>query len=165
MKQTSLFCFTISHRINDLLYNIKKTLKEILKLCEAFSLALDENTDISDTAQLVIFIRAITVGFDIVEGFLVLVSFSYTTTKKDICEQVLKVVEKFELIPAKLCGVTIDGALLMTGRTNVFTKNFLNAVGPQNVVVSHCIIQQKNLCTKVPDFAELMGNVQCVNYI
>ena len=49
--------------------NIKETLKEELKSCEAFSLALDESTDISDTAQLVIFIRAVTAAFDIVEGF------------------------------------------------------------------------------------------------
>ena len=44
--------------------------------------------------------------------------------------------EKFELNPAKLCGV-------MTGRINGFTTKFLIAVGAQNVVVSHCIIVPK----------------------
>ena len=45
----------------------KKLKRERLKSCEAFNLALDESTDISDTAQLVIFIRAVTDGFDVVE--------------------------------------------------------------------------------------------------
>ena len=82
---------------------------------------------------------------------------SSTTTGKDICEQVLKVVEKFELNPAKLSGVTTDGAPPMTGRTIGFTKNFLNAVGAQHVVVNHCIIHQENLYTKVLDFSRNHG--------
>ena len=74
--------------------------------------------------------------------------------------------EKFELNTAKLCGVTTDGAPSMTGRTNGFTKKILNAVGAQDVVLSHCIIHQKNLCTKIVGFAEVMINVvQRVNYI
>ena len=92
-------------------------------------------------------------------------SLSSTTTGKDICEQVLKVVEKFELNLAKLCGVIEHGAPSMTDRTNGFSKNFLNAVGAQKVV-SHCIIHQENLYTKVLHSAEVVGNVvQCVNYI
>ena len=39
-------------------------------------------------------------------------------------------------------------------------------VGAQDVVVSHCIIHQENLCTKVLAFAEGMKNVVlCVDYI
>ena len=54
----------------------------------------------------------------------------------------------------------------MTGKTNGFITNFLNAVWAQNVVVSHCIIHQENLYAKVLDFADVMGNVvKCVNYI
>ena len=141
-------------------------MKEKLKSCEAFSLALDESTDISDTAQLVIFIRAVTAAFDIVEEFLDMASLSSTTTGQDICEHVLRVVERFELNPAKLCGVTTDGTPSMTGRINGFTKTFLNAVGAQDVVVSHCIIHQENLCTNVLDFPEVIRNViRCVNHI
>nr|XP_039250069.1 general transcription factor II-I repeat domain-containing protein 2-like [Styela clava] len=127
-EQTSLSRFTVSCRTNDLSDNIKETLKERLKSCEAFSLALDEGTDISDTAQLVIFIRAVTAGFDIVEEFLDMASLYSTTTGQDICEQALKVLKTFELNTAKLCGVTTDGAPSMTGRTNGFTKKFLNAL-------------------------------------
>ena len=42
------------------------------------------------TAQLYIFIRAVTADFDIVEKFLDMVSLSCTTIGQDISEQVLK---------------------------------------------------------------------------
>ena len=150
-EQTSLSRFTVLRKTNDLSDNIKEILKERLKSCEAFSLALDESIDISDTAQLVIFNRSVTADFDIVEELLDMASLSSTTTGQDICEQVLKVVEKIELNPAKLCGVTTDGAPSMTGRINGFNTKFLTAIVAQNIVVSHCI------------FAEVMRNVvQCL---
>ena len=78
----------------------------------------------------------------------------------------IRVVEKFELNPTKLCGLTTDGAPSMTGRTNIFSKKFQDVVGAQDVFGSHCIIHQENLCTKVMAFAEVMKNViLCVNYI
>ena len=45
-------------------------------------------------------------------------SLSSTTTGQNICEHVIRVVGKFELNPAKLCGLTTDGAPSMTGRAN-----------------------------------------------
>ena len=96
--QNSLSRFNVLHRTNDLSDNIKESLKERLKSCET----LDESTDISDTVQLVIFVRAVTVDFDNVKEFLDIANLSSTTIGQDICEQVLKVVEKFELNPSKL---------------------------------------------------------------
>ena len=103
--------------------NIIETIKERLKSYAAFSMALDENTDISDTTQHVIFIRAVTAGFDVVEVFFDMASLSSTNTGQHICEHMIRVVEQFELNPAKLCGVATDGAPSMTGRTNGFNKN------------------------------------------
>ena len=117
MEQTSLSHFTVSHRTNDLSDNIKETLKERLRLCVAFSLDLDESTDISDTALLVMFIRAVTVGFDVVEEFLNMTNLSSTTTGH-ICQYVIRVVERFKLNPAILCGLIADGGPSITGRTN-----------------------------------------------
>ena len=59
-EQTSLSHFTVLPRTNDLSDNIKEILKERLISYEAFSLALYETTYISDTVQLVIFIRPVT---------------------------------------------------------------------------------------------------------
>ena len=118
MEQTSLSRLTVSRCTNYLSDNINEALKEVLKLCAAFFLSLDENTDISDTAQLVIFFRAVTVGFDVVEEISEMASLSSRTIGQDICEHVIRVVEKFKLNPTKLCGLTTDSAPFMTGRTN-----------------------------------------------
>ena len=69
MEQTSLSHFTVSQRINNLSDNIKETLKDRLKLCEAFSLALDESTDINDMAQLVIFIGLLLLTLVLLKSF------------------------------------------------------------------------------------------------
>ena len=122
--------------------------------------------DINDTALLVIFIRAVTVGLDIVEEFLDMASLSSTTTGQDIGEHVITVVETLEFNPAKLCGLTTDGASSMRGRTNGLAPKFMDAVEAQDIIVSQCIIHQENLCTKVYAFADVMKSaVQCVNYI
>ena len=126
-EQTNLSCLTVLRWTNDLLDSIKEILKETLKL--------DERTDISGTVQLVIFIRAVTADFDIVEEFLDMTSFSSTTTWQDICEQVLKAVEKFELNPAKLCDVSTDSVPSMTGKINGFTTKF-----------SNCCLSTKRCC-------------------
>ena len=59
-----------------------------------------------------------TVGLDDVEEFLDMANLSSTTIGQDISEHVIRVVEKFELNPDKLCGLTTDGAPYMTGSTN-----------------------------------------------
>ena len=166
VEKTTLSRFAVSLRTNDLSDYIKETLKERLKSCAAFSLALDESTDKSDTALLVIFIRVVTVGFDVVEEFLDMARLSFTATGQDICEHVIRVVEKFELNPTKSCSRTTDGATSMTGSINGFTKKFLDAVGEQDVDVCRCIIHQENLCANVLACTEVMKNVvQCVDYI
>ena len=76
-----------------------------MKSCAVFILALAESTDISDMDQHVIFIRAVSVGFHVVE-FLDIASLSSTATGQDICEHVSRVMAKFELNPAKLCSLT-----------------------------------------------------------
>ena len=59
VKETCLSHQTIGRRIDGLGDNIEGTLKKELSACVFYSLALDESSDQSDTAQLVIFIRGI----------------------------------------------------------------------------------------------------------
>ena len=59
----------MSHRINQLAENIVDTLKERINRCVLYSLTLDESTDISDTAQLVVFVRGVTDTFEITDIF------------------------------------------------------------------------------------------------
>ena len=52
-------------------------------------------------------------------------SLSSKTTGRDICGQVIIVVEKIELYPPKLCDLATDVAPSMIGRTNGFTKKLI----------------------------------------
>ena len=93
-EQTSLSRITVSRRTNDLSDDIKETFKDILKSCAVlFGQALYESTDISDTNQLVIFIRAVAVGFYFVEEFVGMESLSSITTERDIYGHVIRVEE------------------------------------------------------------------------
>ena len=49
---------------------------------------------------------------------------------------------------------------------NVFVKRFLDVVQSEDVLVSHCIIHQENLCSKVLNIGKIIKNIiSCVNYI
>ena len=50
MEQISLSRFTVARRIDDLSENIKVSQKDRISKCSALSIALDESTDLSDTA-------------------------------------------------------------------------------------------------------------------
>ena len=66
-EQISLSRFTVARRIDDLSENIKVSLKDRISKCSALSIALDESTDLSDTAQLVVFIRGVTDNFEVIQ--------------------------------------------------------------------------------------------------
>lgn len=56
-KQVSLSRNTVTRRIEEIGEDIEKKLKTVAESFSYYSLALDESTDLSDTAQLSIFIR------------------------------------------------------------------------------------------------------------
>ena len=85
-----------------------------------FSLAFDESNDITDTAQLSIFIRGITDYFEIHEDFVGLDGLNDCTRGIDVAEAVVKVVaERIHNVSwKKLAGITTDGAPAMMGKEN-----------------------------------------------
>uniref|UniRef100_A0A0L8G6W5 SPIN-DOC-like zinc-finger domain-containing protein n=1 Tax=Octopus bimaculoides TaxID=37653 RepID=A0A0L8G6W5_OCTBM len=114
LQQTSLSHFTVSNRINQFAENIEETSKESIIRGAAYSLALDESKGVSDTAQLVVFVRGVIDNFEITEEFLDMTSMSSTTTGQDISEQILKLMEEFQFDPSELCDLTTDGASSLT---------------------------------------------------
>ena len=74
--------------------------------------------------------------------------------------------ERFRLDPKKLSGLTTDGAPAMVGKHKRICKNILEAFGPQNIILNHCIIHQENVCNKALDGIDIMKEVvQSVNHI
>lgn len=139
---------TVARRIVNLSENIEKQLKTELNSCLAFSLALDESTDMRDTAQLCIWIRYVTDHFVVREELLALTPLKDRTRGCDILEAVKKVCEKFELTMDKLSSLTTDGAPSMKGRKEGFCSLFKSNEAV-NVPTFHCIIHQESLCCEL----------------
>uniref|UniRef100_UPI0035901BC1 general transcription factor II-I repeat domain-containing protein 2-like n=1 Tax=Myxine glutinosa TaxID=7769 RepID=UPI0035901BC1 len=152
-QSVSLSRRTVSDRITDMAQDIEKTLKDTARDFQFFSLACDETTDITNTAQLAIFVRGITAEFDTREELLSLQAMHGTTKGEDLFEQVVLAMNKFELQFDKLSGLATDGAPAMVGAqkglTALFKKEMSRlSLDPSELVVCHCIIHQENLCAQ-----------------
>ncbi|XP_069492317.1 general transcription factor II-I repeat domain-containing protein 2A-like [Ambystoma mexicanum] len=165
VEKISLSHQTIARRVDDLSSNIADSLTKRLGACQFYSLGVDESTDVSDTAQLAIFVRGVTKEFQIVEELLDLCSMKGKTTGQDIFNDVKRVLLKFNLPEDKLCGLTTDGAPAMIGKHNGFVSLMAKSV-PQNVITHHCIIHQEQLCAKALEMTHVMEKVvSTVNFI
>ena len=69
----SLSTRTVTWQIEELSANVKCGFENILQNLEYYCTAIDESTDMTDTAQLALFLRSITPMFDIVEEFVQLI--------------------------------------------------------------------------------------------
>lgn len=143
---------TVARRIGDMAENIEATLTEKAELFLAYSICLDESTDMTDTAQLAIFIRGVDVDFNITEELLKLASMTGTTTGEDLFSEVKNALEERKLSFPKLVGVTTDGAPAMVGRNNgligLIQAELNKSEQASLLIASHCIIHQENLCAK-----------------
>ena len=75
-----------------------------------FSIATDESTDISSTAQLLFFVRAVTDKFDVYEELIGMRSMEGQTKGSDLLKCVLERVSDVGLKWQNVVGITTDGA-------------------------------------------------------
>lgn len=170
-EKISLSRRTVVRRIEMMANDIKTTLTDRMAGFESFSIALDESTDLSDTAQLAIFIRGVDKEFTVTEELLALQPLKGTTTGEDIFIEVQKVFTSFGLPWSKLIGVCTDGAPSMVGLRKGFI-GILNEkatelnVQKDDLIVLHCIIHQQNLCSKSIRLQNVMNVVvKTINFI
>ncbi|UYV67587.1 GTF2IRD2B [Cordylochernes scorpioides] len=114
-----------------------------------FSIALDESTDNTVSAQVLFFIRAITMDFRCFEELLALGTLSGRTRGVDILENFkIKICEAGLNINNSI-SVCTDGAPAMVGKREGFIsllkKEYANL---ENLISFHCILHQQNLCAK-----------------
>ena len=170
-QSVSLSRRTVSDRITDMAVNIEKTLKDTTQNFEFFSLACDETTDITNTAQLAIFVRGITAEFDSTEELLSLQAMHGTTKGEDLFVQVISAMNQFQLPFEKLSGLATDGAPAMVGGQKGLTALIRREMSRQNLdpselVVCHCIIHQENLCAHSLKLSHVMSTVvSTINFI
>ena len=70
---------TTERRISDINADIEGKMRNDLKNCVAFSLALDESTDIQDTPQSAVYVRYVSLDVAVKEELLNLVALKGTT--------------------------------------------------------------------------------------
>ena len=109
VEAISLSRRTIVRRIDAFAVNIQEQLL-------TSSGALDESTDIQDTAQLLIYIRGIDENFEITEELLFMESLKYTVTGKDLYNSVINSLIRSGLSLDKLASITTDDAPSLTGK-------------------------------------------------
>ena len=81
---------TVARRVEDMSADIQQEHRVKFDTFQYFSIALDESTDMKDTAQLAIFVRGVSSNFDITEEFVQLVPLTGTTTGVDVFQATLQ---------------------------------------------------------------------------
>ncbi|KAK3522322.1 hypothetical protein QTP86_003004, partial [Hemibagrus guttatus] len=167
-NNVSLSRNTVVRRIEDLSANLKLQLREKACAFDFYSIACDESTDATDTAQLLIFLRGVDDNFCCTEELLDMMSLKGTTTGGNIFDAVSEAIEKIGLKWDKLCGVTTDGAPAMTGERKGMASMVCVKVKESGgeAVRMHCIIHQEALCAKTVQLGDVMNTVvKTVNII
>lgn len=139
---------TVMRRIETMSENINEQLQRDIVRCVAFSLQLDESTDITDTAQLLIFIRMVFEDFSTKEELLSMISLKGKTRGLDIFTEFKAYISKIKLPLYKLVSMTTDGAPAMTGIHNGFIALCHKDEDFPDFISYHCIIHQQVLASK-----------------
>ncbi len=160
-SQISLSINTVTRRIEDLAQDIGEQIKTKASAFSAYSIACDESTDISDSAQLLVFLRGVNETFEVTQELAGIETLSGTTKGEDLFFAVERVLEKNELKWEKMAGITTDRAPAMVGRKSglaTFMSQKVSECGGK-VVKYHCILHQEQLCAKSVGLVDVMRDV------
>ena len=143
---------TVADRISDLAGDLDNQLKRKVKSFIAFSVAIDESTDITDVVQLAIFIRGVGDTLKVTEEFVELVPMLDTTTASDIFTALIGALERVGVDWSRVVSLATDGVPSMTGRKAGIGTKFREKVQDTNggcdFWTFHCILHQEALCCK-----------------
>ncbi|XP_015974818.2 general transcription factor II-I repeat domain-containing protein 2-like [Rousettus aegyptiacus] len=161
---------TVAQRVKDMAENLQDKLREKVKSFVTFSIAVDENTYINNTSQLIIFIRGVDENFDITEELLDMVPMRDSTSENDLFLYVEKSLEKFNVDWSKLVSVTTNGAPVMvcdnTGLVAKLKSKVKMFCKDAELKSVHSIIHQELFCTKKLKLEHVMDVViSAVNWI
>jgi hypothetical protein len=166
VSEVPLSAHTVTTRTEEIANDLAEQLLTDLRACDCFSLALDESTDITDTAQLSVYVRYLK-GNEPHDSFLSLLPLKERTTGAEIKAAVDAFLVESKIPKEKLFSVTTDGAPAMTG-SNCGLVGLLrsDSAYSQFRIAVHCIIHQQALCSKHANMQNVMSFVvKAVNFI
>ena len=137
LKEISLSNDTVKKRISEMSQDILLQVVEEVRSSPLFSLQLDESTDISSCAQLLVYARYIFEN-NVKVQYLFSEPLSTTCRGEDVFKIVKDFFEKHALDWKQLVGICTDGAPSMIGCRSGF-KGLVTSVAP-HVSFTHCVI-------------------------
>ena len=167
-SQISLSRNTVTRRVEDMAEDVRGQIAQRAGRFSAFSIACDESTDISDSAQLLVFLRGVNEDFEVCQELAGLETLKGTTRGIDIFKAVEQVMDKNGLKWENLSGITTDGAPAMVGKRAGLTALVSDKVCEcgGSIFKYHCILHQEQLCAKnIGQKNEMQDVVGIVNNI
>lgn len=156
IKALQLSRCTVTRRCEAMAEDLTQQMWKDIRDCECFSVQLDESTDVSDTAQMCIFIRMVFSDITAKEELLTVLPMKKQTRGEDIFQSFKNFIEKTQLPVCKLVSITTDGAPAMVGRVNGFIAKCRQDGAFPDFLNYHCIIHQQALCAKMLNMKEIM---------
>lgn len=156
---------TVLDRIVDMSTDVKGQVVARMKESKKFSLQLDESTDVSKNAQLMVFSRY--EGHeDIEEEFLFCAPFETVTTGAEIFGLVDNFLNQEGLSRSNCVSVCTDGAPAMLGARQGFVAHVKGI--NEKIEAVHCLLHRENLAARhlSADLATVMKDViSIVNFV
>lgn len=160
-KSISLSRNTITRRVEDLSRDISEQVHNKAQDFCYYSVALDESTDVSDSAQLLIFLRGVNENFEVTQELASMQTLHGTTKGTDLFGCLDTVLAQYKLPWENMAGITTDGAPAMVGSRSGLATLVGEKVQECGGKVSryHCIIHQEQLCAKSIGLKNVMQDV------
>lgn len=156
---------TVHRRINSMASNVKNILLNQVKQSKFYAIQLDESTDLTNYAQLMVYVR-FAVKMEITEDILFCEPLSTRTTADEIFKKIDNFFKENGLDWHRCVGMCSDGARAMMGKYGGVAAK-VKSVAP-NCKFTHCSIHREALATKrMPEeFTSVLNDaVKIVNFI
>uniref|UniRef100_A0A8C1NJA8 Uncharacterized protein n=1 Tax=Cyprinus carpio TaxID=7962 RepID=A0A8C1NJA8_CYPCA len=147
---------TVARRVELLSEDVNQQVLKDLSLCECYSLQFDESQDVTDTAQLMVFVRMAFKDSTTKEAFLTLLPLQGRTRGEDIYNEFKRYVHDNSIPIHKLVAITTDGAPAMRGLHSGFVALCRHDPDFPRFLNYHCVIHQQALASKVVDLSHVM---------
>lgn len=156
--------------VEDMAGKLWEKLREKIKSFVAYSIAIDEITDINNTTQLAIFIRGVDENFDVSEELLDTVPMTGTKSGNEVFLRVEKSLKKFHIDWSKLVSVASTGTPAMVGPNDGLVTKLKSKVAAackdSDLKSVCCIVHPESLCAQTLKMDHVMSVVvSSVNWI
>ncbi|GFS98601.1 DUF4371 domain-containing protein [Trichonephila clavipes] len=156
INNISLSRNTVMRRTEAMNNNLEVLLNDDLKACKLLSLQFYEFMDISDIAQLCIFVRMVFEDMTPKEELLTIIPLKGQTRGQDIYNSFKNFIDRAGFPIYKLVSTATDGAPVMVGNRIGFIALCNNDEEIPSFTSYHCITHQQVLCSKILKSNDIM---------